>query len=246
MLAHAHPAITPIHTKNHSLSSDGLPSPTLTNPDMILPSHKDESGPSTPTRYTSVAPPSPSNLRLHGTLTTGSPQGSVLSDSASQQESQGYGSPRMQRYQHGGPLSDIDEERTPTSERGFPRTSFLPSSPTIMGPLASLQPQNHKRSSSGSSSSTASAGSGLTEWLKADGETASNAGSDTDTDFDRTSDKGTEVEKHDERSSLDSSTGDDFSSAALTSKAESILANAKKRLTVRAPSRVLSGILIRF
>ncbi|KAL9624945.1 MAG: hypothetical protein Q9160_000992 [Pyrenula sp. 1 TL-2023] len=100
-----------------------------------------------------------------------------------------------------------------------------------MGPLASLQPQNHKRSSSGSSSSTASAGSGLTEWLKADGYTASNDGSDTDTDLDRTSDKGTEIEKHDERSSLDSSTDDDFSSTALTSQAESILANAKKRLT---------------
>lgn len=129
-------------------------------------------------------------------------------------------------------MSDIDEERTPTSDR-FSRISILPSSPTILGPLASLQPHDEERASSSCSSSTASAGSGLTEWLKADDDIATNGGSDIYTDLDRNSDAGGEAEEKGKRNSLDARLEDDFPSAALTHKAESILANAKKRLTVR-------------
>lgn len=117
------------------------------------------------------------------------------------------------------------------SERGFFRNSVLPSSPTVSVPLANLESHNQLRPPSSGSSSTASAGSGLTEWLKADEEVAQTGGSDIGEDYDRGSDQEEDDDKLAERSSLASTAEDDF---ALTHKAESILANAKKRLTVCA------------
>ena len=232
MIAQAMPiTAVPVSTSEaKTLSIVTANSPTLTNPDMILPDKDDESGRSTPTGYEAVSPPSPSAIRP--------PETRLESNQSTPYHEPPAGNtspPLEQPYRHGGPLSDITErteETTPISDRRAPRYSTLASSPTVQRPT--LEALERRRRSSNASSSTASADSGIGQWLRTDDAEKRHGGSDVGTDFEIGSQKTSEAGETSRRNSMGSNEDEDdeFSSAALTKRAELILANAKKRLTV--------------
>lgn len=131
-------------------------------------------------------------------------------------------------YEHGAPLSDIGEEDTPMSKRTRSRSpSFIESSPVASRSAPIWNQKSERRLSEMSSSSNFSAGSdqwegfdarvGMSDRLKAD---LAAAGDDS-----------FNLEGF---GSKRNSTNEDeeLTTQALSKRAEQILANAKKRLTV--------------
>jgi hypothetical protein len=136
-------------------------------------------------------------------------------------------------YEHGAPLSDIgEEESSPRSKRARSRTpSPTASSPTIAPQITTRWSHKHeKRLSEISTCSSVSTGSdlhwegfdtraGMSDRLKADLATP------TDDNFD--------LEGFGSRRNSTTANGDDeYTTQALSKRAEQILASAKKRLTV--------------
>jgi hypothetical protein len=234
--AHAHPASQTM-TVEHGRSGPSLP--TLTDPDLLLPipetasSYNQYRGSSFLTSDTELSPSSSTGVLSPlstesfelGTAKTflmplrpkpAPPLSNLLAYSG---------------YEHGAPLSDIgEEETTPKSKRARSRTpSPTTSSPTIAPQSSGWLGQNSQKRLSGmSNSSGISTGSdlhwegfdtraGISDRLRADLAAA----------VDDTDDFGSR------RHSTATNGDEENTTQALSERAEQILANAKKRLTVR-------------
>ena len=218
------------HFQSQRSSFEIPPSPTLTNPDMILP-HEGERQSSTPSPPFQLFSKTQDNLSFpydhSGQLSNHSSIGIAVSAAR--------GPPRSQwtyeRHVPGRPLSDIGEEDIPSS----PRASWT-------GDRRYLNNGNHHESDSGScsseSSSTISVGSeheGFSHGPRAgDG---SNRSSQLSIEHIQNSPTGNNfVESVQGPTMVDSGRpqppGEESSSVILSSEAERILENAKKRLSV--------------
>lgn len=208
------------------------PSPTLTNPDMILPDDGER-------QSTTPSPPFQ--------LTPSDPH--VLSNGVSQSSNgvvygQANGYPRASRqrwtydsHAHGRPLSDIGEE------------DYQPSSPAQANNYSS-QPYGHKSDvESDDSGSTISASSQRELHVDAEGIDGNAGGSGHDSGFSskrgsyaslrsiereraHTEDVLASRSSHQPSGKEEEGNREDGSSAILSSEAERILENAKRRLTV--------------
>ena len=220
---------SPVRVQNSVASQETPPSPTLTNPDLIVPYAVVGASPtplaSSPTLRagdmglspgpTSAPTPEPelgvaTAMRIPLRMKAG-PPASVI---------QTHGG-----YEHGAPLSDVSEEET-TPRSKFSRKSrslspMDPQSPTPVGPKP-----KHRRSASDLS---ASDGSDIGDWENFDsskmmsGRLAADVAKDDDEDLDAFESKRT--------SFIVTNGGDGDDMAILNDKAEKILANARKRLT---------------
>ncbi|KAF2145490.1 uncharacterized protein K452DRAFT_315726 [Aplosporella prunicola CBS 121167] len=196
-----------------------LPSPTLTNPDMILPDLSDSQDSTPSPRPRVQRPPSPSllrqSLRFSSRPTSQRTTPTRASTRASQRDS-----------------STFDPDATPKSL--FHREDALASSPTLSGtPRANLMgnwQEAMERKSSNNSLRTMD--SDQSRWTGFDGSFGDESGAeDVDGRYDTLpyvagSDEETDNEQ------WDGPDEDEFSSAALSKRAEMILANAKKRLNL--------------
>ena len=253
--AHAHPTV-------HAIAADAAPlvvpsSPTLTNPEMILPCHDSNQEPSpihvkSSTLKHAELPPLPTSMSVY----EGHPSRRESEVGVAKIEAMPPGfkaappsSAQIYRYyEQGAPLSDIgEEETTPRSKKTRSRTSSLgqPSSPTIPAQLTSRPIYRLARGLSDRSESSVSASSDLERWedfdtsnisserLKAD---LANARDDVSLDgLDSKQDNAVAIGEDD----------DEWSSAALSRRAERILADAKKRLTVRFCRSSKLGMLMK-
>lgn len=140
---------------------------------------------------------------------------------------------RFAEYEHGAPLSDIgEEEMTPKSRRARSRTpSPTASSPTIAPQsVAWSNRKPEKRLSEMSSSSSISVGSDL-QWEGFDTRVAMS--DRLRADLAAAGDDRFDVDAFGSKRDSTTSNGDDENTThALSKRAEQILANAKKRLTV--------------
>ena len=252
------------HHKQQSISTsaDAPPSPTLTNPEMILPYDDDERESSTPSPPFDLPPRSD----MHGnrsfsedsqTNFNGSDNMDTLDVNVGVAVSLPGRPPRgkwgYEGYAHGRPLSDIGEEDSqlsPPSSRGSDqntvRNGDFASSPTV--------PPHHGYkeeydSCTSRSSSTISARSGQGRLKTTDGQNGDEANFKLDDSEDlamqqflgerveRSNDNGTGSARSESSTpSIEEDEGsfneDDSSSTILSTEAERILENAKKRLTV--------------
>ena len=221
-----------------------LPSPTLTNPDMVLPNGAPSNIPSPPRYPTRDRPPSPSYLRDQTNKVGRARTGSASSGGAvtGKKEKRGLMSRKMMLLRsctasgqnvHGiangnGPRS------VPSSSDGRPSADYTyASSPTLMdvGNLAPEQPEP-RRTSTGGSSLASDDMNGLPEFL-ARYDIPAGAGTDDELesvspapqkyDYSVSSESGLDAERRQKEE-------DEQNSAILSKRAEEILANAKKRL----------------
>lgn len=234
---------------NHSQQQDlpeVPPSPTLTNPDMILPEEgeRESSTPSPPFRLPSLSDmqfgqPHASGFRSalnYGGATPSTQIGVAVSTPSRPPRSawtyEGHAPSR--------PLSDIGEEdiqSSPPRSRGSDWNSGAENG----------QGRNAEESETGStrSSSTISARSGQGRW---DGyesrSTESNRDEQSGSNEDPAIQDSVEAARAKAGAALvyGASNDDDSSSAILSSEAERILENAKKRLTVCCGKSVLSTV----
>lgn len=209
--------------------------PILTNPDLLLPDRGNASSPRVSYFLGSENGPSPSSAT---TTLSPLPAGSFEIGTANpflmpmrpRQAPPLTNPPAYSRYEHGAPLSDIGEEDTsPRSRRARSRTpSPLASSPTLAHLSAGgWNQKSQKRLSDISTCSGLSTGSdlhwegfdttlGISDRLRAD---LAAAADDSD-DFGN------------RRDSVAILGDDENTTQALSERAEQILADAKKRLTV--------------
>lgn len=230
------------------------PSPTLTNPDMILPCDEGERESSTPSPPFGL--PSLSHLqafygmRLQNEPGTDTGMGAVQNGAAFGRLQKQNFSRRMWMYEDAANrrLSDIGEEEVPSQTRigESPGNLFvqkgqnmLGDAPTFHGPMESSAGEAEGWSSS---SSTISGSSELGVIKPQNGYTNSYSGNDANlhgvNDAPSTMPTGngeastTKLPNNMVPVSEEAGPGDEFSSAILSSEAERILDNAKKRLTV--------------
>ena len=220
---------SPMRVQPSTAAQETPPSPTLTNPDLILPYAMVGASPtplaSSPTLragdmglspgQASAPTPEPelgvaTAMRIPLRMKAG-PPASVI---------QTHGG-----YEHGAPLTDVSEEET-TPRSKFSRKSRSPSPMDPQSPTPAGRKLKHRRSASEQS---ASDGSDIGDWENFDsskmmsGRLAADVAREDDEDMDAFESK---------RNSLivtNSGDGDDM--AMLNDKAEKILANARKRLT---------------
>lgn len=201
------------------------PSPTLTNPDMILPDdgERQSSTPSPPFQLT----PSDPHMLQNGVQQA---NGYYPSNGST------YRAPRprwtYEGHAPGRPLSDIGEE------------DFQPSSPAFAGRYTTTQPQQEK-SDSDSVGSGSTIGAGSQRQLNLNPE-ESRGGNDSGFNSRRSSyasQSSIDRERAQASDALVSGssqqTEEESSSAILSSEAERILENAKRRLTVSNALRAL-------
>ncbi|KAI9816415.1 MAG: hypothetical protein M1832_005082 [Thelocarpon impressellum] len=244
------------------MPSQSLPSPTLTNPDMILPygDYHRASTPSPPPQ--AMRPPSPPGTQ--GALSSHPPYVRLSRAPSGRRATSASMTPPMEQYDHGSELSDIEEvDTTPTDRRSRelgPGPAGGDQITHIRKPasLASLmQQQGHSKRKylvldggergddgsvhSASPSLAASDGLGPVSGFDDDDETVDGdrtpvLARDAEADADPTSRHTAETAPSDQRSLhtdsviMEEADGDDQTSAALSTRAERILANAKKRL----------------
>jgi hypothetical protein len=246
--AHAHPAIQAMAVEpdqEHAFL------PTLTDPDLLLPDRDSLSSPHrasessflssdtepSPSSSSGIVSPASSDAFEVGTATAfllpmrpkpPPPLSNPLAYSG---------------YEHGAPLSDIgEEEMTPRSRRARSRTpSPTASSPAVGPPAAAWWNQKpEKRLSEMSSSSGVSTGSDL-YWESFD--TGAGMSDRLRADLAAARDDTFILDDFGSKRNSTATNGDDESATqALSKRAEQILANAKKRLTV---CFLLSSCLIR-
>ncbi|KAJ9607711.1 hypothetical protein H2200_007789 [Cladophialophora chaetospira] len=229
MAAHAHPLP---HTIPHDLFTQEVPpSPTLTNPDLILPYQPNVNTSPTPQASSPTLHSSPPPLRPDSAVSLGSsprqlePAIELGIATTVRMPTRvvapihtnfyGYG------YEHGAPLSDIGEEETPRSRKSRRMsTPTDPPSPTPTGPSS----RDTRRLSNRSSSSN---GSDLGNWEDFDSSKIMNAR--LAADVARVQDD--EVDEADSKrnSAILGVGGDEM--ALLNERAERILEHARKRLT---------------
>ncbi|KEF56356.1 uncharacterized protein A1O9_07937 [Exophiala aquamarina CBS 119918] len=234
--AHFYPQNHP-HAHSHPQSSDipsydAPPSPTLTNPDMILPYNPFlSSSPtplaSSPTLQQSTLPPRPdSAVSLSSALGDAelSPEVGVATTVRAPARIVPSINTNFNGYEHGAPLSDIGEEETPVSKRSsrFSYTSTIsgPSSPTP----AEKTPVQSRRLSNQSSSSN---GSDLGNWEDFDSSKMMNER--LAADVAKVEDD--EVDDPDSKRNSTTVAGPVDEMALLNERAERILEHARKRLT---------------
>jgi hypothetical protein len=226
---HAHPRTqTPTHDYKPTTFFES--SPTLTNPDMILPYREQHSSPiplsSSPTFDTT-----PSSSPSHSYVLSLYPSEPPVEVGVARS----FAVPLRikppalttityppHNYEHGAPLSVIGEEETTPKSRQTKSRSPSPSndnSPT----KATLSAQRHARRSS--SGSDCSSGSDITKWEDFEVPTTSNAR--LKADLENEGDDAADLDGLDSKRSSGITSGDDD-----MKRAELILANAKKRLTV--------------
>ena len=227
-----------------------LPSPTLTNPDMVLPNeptHYPALPSSPPRRGWRERPPSPSYLKDHHT-----DESRTLRSSASmsamqtpKREKRGLMSRKMMllrsRTASGGAVGvngSPDMPRSVPSDTSRPSEDYgstYASSPTLMdvGNLAPEQPER-RPSASGSSSFGSDDMAALPHFL-AMYEKKEASGTDEETDGESSA-----PHRYEDSVSIENGLDahrrqqeeDEHNSAILSKRAEQILANAKKRLNV--------------
>jgi hypothetical protein len=225
---HAHPR-TQTPTRDYK-STTFESSPTLTNPDMILPYREQYSSPiplsSSPT-FDTTPSSSPSHsyvLSLHSSeppVEVGVARSFAVPLRIKPPAPTTITYP-PHNYEHGAPLSVIGEEETTPKSRRTKSRSPSPSdnsSPT----KATLSAQRHARRSS--SESDCSLGSDITKWEDFEVLTTSNAR--LKADLENEGDDAADLDGLDSKRNSGITSGDDD-----MKRAELILANAKKRLTV--------------
>lgn len=230
--AHLHPRLRAHPQFSDIPSYDAPPSPTLTNPDMILPYNPLlDSSPtplaSSPTLQQDSLPPRPdSAVSLTSALgdTEMSPEVGVATTVRMPPRVVSSITTNFIGYEHGAPLSDIGEEETPISKKSnrfsYTSTASGPSSPTP----AERTPVQPRRLSNHSSSSN---GSDLGDWEDFDSSKMMNER--LAADVAKVGDD--EIEEPDSKrnSSTPAATEDEMT--LLNERAERILEHARKRLT---------------
>ena len=220
---------SPMPMLHRPASQDAPPSPTLTNPDMILPYSVVGASP-TPLASSPTLRAGDMGLSPGPSLTpTPEPElGVATAVKMPLRMKAGPPSSVIQThtgYEHGAPLSDIGEEET-TPRSKFSRRSHSPSPVEPSSPTPSGPKSKHKRTLSEDSGSE---GSDIGDWENFDsskmmsGRLAADVAKEDEEDTDVLESK---------RNSLvitPNVDGDDM--AILNAKAEKILANARKRLT---------------
>lgn len=221
---------------------DAPPSPTLTNPDMILPTQMSHASPgpiaSSPTLHSDLSLTPSTHYRSHSSESRSSEQPSAEVGVARAVMMPFRVKPPLpttiatpyKSYEHGAPLSDIgEEESTPRSKKTSrsrtpsPGRARSPPRPAVFGP-----PLRHKNRTS--ISSDMSNGSDLGSWEDFDSSKMMNAR--LAADVANAEDDLTDIEgPESKRNSVIIPPAED-EMTALNQKAEKILADAKKRLTV--------------
>ena len=229
--AHFHPHYHTHHFSDAS-SHDAPPSPTLTNPDMILPYNPLlNSSPtplaSSPTLQQVSLPPRPdSAVSLTSALgdTELSPEVGVATTVRMPPRAISSITTNFIGYEHGAPLSDIGEEETPVSKRSsrisYTSTASGPSSPT---PVEKTPVQTRRLSTHSSSSN----GSDLGDWEDFDSSKMMNER--LAADVAKVGDDEIEDPDSKRNSSTPAATEDEMT--LLNERAERILEHARKRLT---------------
>ena len=217
-------ATTQAQSHSHSTVQQVPASPTLTNPDMILPyndvSQSDDA--QSPTYLFNVSSPTktvPSDEI--GVRSTSIEYPDALTGAASTAGGLGV------TYEHGAPLSDIGEEESIYRSSRLGSGSVTP----IDARSVSSSIDDTRSDRSDESASTISAGSDANHWKGFDSEVLS-----THERKLKQSEKSATtllVPLSDTRRSSFTSLDEDAESNALSERAERILANAKRRLTVR-------------
>ncbi|KIW95122.1 uncharacterized protein Z519_03706 [Cladophialophora bantiana CBS 173.52] len=227
--AHAHPI--PPAIPHDLFTQEVPPSPTLTNPDMILPyqPHLDSSpGPRAPSP---ILRSSPLPVRPDSAVSLGSSppelEPAVELGIATTIRMPSRAVPPINTnyhgYEHGAPLSDIGEEETPKSKKSRRTESPMisdPPSPTPAGPFSRVA----RRLSNHSSSSN---GSDLGNWE--DFDTSKIMNGRLAADVAKVPDE--EIEEPDSKRNSTTTTSAEDEMALLNERAERILEHARKRLT---------------
>ncbi|KIX08146.1 uncharacterized protein Z518_02802 [Rhinocladiella mackenziei CBS 650.93] len=222
---HAHPIPHDLFTQ------EVPPSPTLTNPDMILPVNPlDDSSP-TPLASSPILQSSSLPMRPDSAVSLSSsppdPGPPVELGMATTIRMPMRGVPPINTsyngYEHGAPLSDIGEEETPKSRksrRTDSPTASDPPSPTPAGPSSrQLRRLSHRSSSSN--------GSDLGNWE--DFDTSKIMNERLAADVAKVPDD--EIEDPDSKRNSTVAVNTEDEMAALNERAERILEHARKRLT---------------
>ena len=226
---HSHPI--PPAIPHDLFTQEVPPSPTLTNPDMILPYQPHMRSSPTPQASSPTLHTSPPPLRPDSAVSLGSSPPELEPAIELGIATSVRVPPRVVSsvhinyygYEHGAPLSDIGEEETPRSRKSrrteTPAGSDSPS-PTPLGPSSQLA----RRLSNRSSSST---GSDLGNWEDFDSSRIMNER--LAADVAKAQDE--EVEDPDSKRNSTITVNHDDEMALLNERAEKILDHARKRLT---------------
>ena len=224
----------PMLQNHRSLAIDVPPSPTLTNPDMILPYSRVGASPtplaSSPTLRagdlglspgpSSTPTPEPNSepelgvataMKLPLRMKVGPPSSVIQANSTG--------------YEHGAPLSDIGEEET-TPRSKFSRRSRTPSPVEPQSPTPVSKVSKHNRRTSDLSGSD---GSDIGDWENFDSSRMMTGR--LAADVAKTDDEDTDVPESNRNSLVTAPSADSDEMAVLNAKAEKILANARKRLS---------------
>jgi hypothetical protein len=248
---HAHPTLQAMAVEQTQRTPS---SPTLTDPDLLLPNRIT---PSNPHRADESFLGSDTEPSLSSSTALISPFASESFEAATARTFLVPMRPKpappvsnkliFGGYEHGAPLSDIgEEEMTPKSKRARSRTpSPTASSPTIAPQsLAGWSRKSEKRLSEMSSSSSISIGSDL-QWEGFD--TRAGMSDRLKADLAAAGDDSFNLDGFGSKRDSSGINGDDENtSQALGKRAEQILANAKMRLTVGFSLRTANPLLICF
>ncbi|EXJ77806.1 hypothetical protein A1O3_10035 [Capronia epimyces CBS 606.96] len=225
-MAHAHTYPIP-----HDLFTQEIPpSPTLTNPDMILPYHPLHTSSPTPLASSPILQSS-LPLRPDSAVSLSSSQpdheASVEVGVATTVRMPSRGDPSVgtgyNSYEHGAALSDIGEEETPKSRKSRKTDNSTRSNPPSPTPAGRASHSNQRLSSRSCSSDSSDPG----DWEDFDGSNIMNerlAADVAKVPDDEVEDSGSK-----RNSAVASSAEDEM--ALLNERAERILENARKRLT---------------
>ncbi|KIW67099.1 hypothetical protein PV04_06372 [Phialophora macrospora] len=227
--AHAHPI--PPAIPHDLFTQEVPPSPTLTNPDMILPYQRHlEASPtpraSSPTLHSSPPPLRPDSAVSLGTSPPELEPAIELGIATTVRLPSRVVPPintNYYGYEHGAPLSDIGEEETPRSRKsrrtGTPEASDPPS-PTPVGPSMRAARRLSNRSSSSNDSD-------LGNWEDFDSSKIMNER--LAADVAKVPDE--EVDDAESKRNSAVATNGEDEMALLNERAERILEHARKRLT---------------
>ncbi|KIW85817.1 hypothetical protein Z517_01209 [Fonsecaea pedrosoi CBS 271.37] len=227
--AHAHPI--PPAIPHDLFTQEVPPSPTLTNPDMILPYQPHLDSSPSPRASSPILHSSPLPLRPDSAVSLGSSpvelEPAVELGIATTIRMPSRAVPPISTnyygYEHGAPLSDIGEEETPKSKKSRRTESPLisdPPSPSPAGPLLHAA----RRLSNQSSSSN---GTDLGNWE--DFDTSKIMNERLAADVAKVPDE--EIEDPDSKRNSTVTTNAEDEMALLNERAERILEHARKRLT---------------
>ncbi|KIW31879.1 uncharacterized protein PV07_03468 [Cladophialophora immunda] len=227
--AHAHPI--PPAIPHDLFTQEVPPSPTLTNPDMILPYQPHLDSSPSPRASSPILHSSPLPVRPDSAVSLGSSPPEIEpgvelgiattirmpSRAVPPINTNYYG------YEHGAPLSDIGEEETPKSKKSRRTESPLMSDPPSPSPAGPFVHATRRLSTQSSSSN----GSDLGNWE--DFDTSKIMNGRLAADVAKVPDE--EIEEPDSKRNSTITTNAEDEMALLNERAERILEHARKRLT---------------